>query len=118
MNRRQAMIGALAGAVGASLAHKVSAQTQTKLTVMVFPGISNLPLFAAQAKGFFAKRGLEVDIKFTPNSDELRNGLAEGRYQIVHSAVDTAVAMVEMAKVDVGDCQRWRQWIAAAVCVS
>jgi|HubBroStandDraft_6_1064221.scaffolds.fasta_scaffold08608_8 ABC-type nitrate/sulfonate/bicarbonate transport system substrate-binding protein len=101
MNRRQAMIGALAGAVTASLAHEAWAQTPTKLTVMVFPGISNLPLFAAQTKGFFAKRGLEVDIKFTPNSDELRNGLAEGRYQIVHSAVDNAVAMVEMAKVDV-----------------
>jgi len=29
----------------------------TKLTVMVFRGGQNLPLFAAQAKGFFAKRG-------------------------------------------------------------
>jgi ABC-type nitrate/sulfonate/bicarbonate transport system substrate-binding protein len=51
----------------------------TKLTVIVFPGIQNLPMFAAQAKGFYAKRGLDVDIKFTPNSDELRKGLAEGR---------------------------------------
>ena len=24
-----------------------------------FPGVTNLPIFAAQAKGFFAKRGLE-----------------------------------------------------------
>ena len=51
---------------------------------MVFQGVQNLPLFAAQTKGFFAKRGLAVDMKFTPTSDELRNGLAEGRYQIVH----------------------------------
>ena len=64
----------------------------TKLTVIVFPGVQNLPMFAAQAKGFYAKRGLNVDLKFTPNSDELRNGLAEGRYQIAHSAVDNAFA--------------------------
>src|SRR6478735_4937486 len=73
----------------------------TKLTVIVFPGVQNLPMFAAQAKGFFAKRGLDVEIKFTPNSDELRNGLAEGRYQIAHSAVDNAFAMKDKANVDV-----------------
>ena len=48
----------------------------TKLAVIVFPGVPNLPIFAAQAKGFFAKRGLDVDVRFTPNSEELRNGLA------------------------------------------
>jgi ABC-type nitrate/sulfonate/bicarbonate transport system substrate-binding protein len=73
----------------------------TKLTVIVFPGVQNLPMFAAQAKGFFAKRGLAADLKFTPNSDELRNGLAEGRYQIAHSAVDNAFAMKDKANVDV-----------------
>src|SRR4029079_1559710 len=73
----------------------------TKLTVIVFPGVQNLPMFAAQAKGFYANRGLDVDIKFTPNSDELRNGLAEGRYQIAHSAVDNAVALKDKANVDI-----------------
>ncbi len=63
----------------------------TKLTIMVFQGLQNLPLLVAQSKGFFAKRGLSVDIKIAPNSDELRNGLAEGRYQIVHTAVDNAL---------------------------
>ena len=28
------------------------AQAQTKLTIMVFQGVQNLPLFAAQTKGF------------------------------------------------------------------
>src|ERR1700686_5265093 len=69
----------------------------TKLTVIVFPGVQNLPMFAAQAKGFYAKRGLNVDLKFTPNSDELRNGLAEGRYQIAHSAIDNAFALKDKA---------------------
>jgi ABC-type nitrate/sulfonate/bicarbonate transport system substrate-binding protein len=73
----------------------------SKLTVIVFPGVQNLPIFAAQAKGFYVRRGLDVEIKFTPNSDELRNGLAEGRYQIAHSAVDNAFALKDKANVDI-----------------
>jgi ABC-type nitrate/sulfonate/bicarbonate transport system substrate-binding protein len=73
----------------------------TKLAVIVFPGVQNLPMFTAQAKGFYAKRGLSVDLKFTPNSDELRNGLAEGRYQIAHSAIDNAFALKDKANVDI-----------------
>lgn len=73
----------------------------TKVTVIVFPGVQNLPMFAAQAKGFYAKRGLAVDIKFTSNSEELRGGLAEGRYQIAHSAIDNAFALKDKANVDV-----------------
>ena len=68
---------------------------------MVFQGMQNLPLLAAQAQGFFAKRGLKVDIRIAPDSDELREGLAHGRYQIVHAGVDNAVAMAEVAKIDI-----------------
>ena len=99
MNLRQALIGATAAAGAALLPRKAAAQT--KLTIMVFPGMPNLPLFAAQSKGFFAKRDLAVEIKYAPNSDEQRAGLADGRFQLVHSAADNAVAMVEVAKVDV-----------------
>lgn len=74
---------------------------ETKLTIMVFQGLQNLPLLAAQSKGFFAKRGLSVDIKIAPTSNELRDGLAEGRYQIVHTAVDNALAMADVAKQDI-----------------
>jgi ABC-type nitrate/sulfonate/bicarbonate transport system substrate-binding protein len=73
----------------------------TNLSVIVFAGVQNLPLFAAQAQGFYAKRGLAVDIKFTPNSDELRKGLAEGRYQIAHTAIDNAFALKDKANVDI-----------------
>jgi ABC-type nitrate/sulfonate/bicarbonate transport system substrate-binding protein len=73
----------------------------TRLAVIVFPGVPNLPIFVGQAKGFFAKRGLDIDVKFTPNSEELRSGLAEGRYQVAHSAVDNAFAMKDKANVDI-----------------
>jgi len=76
------------------------ATAQTALTIMVFQGMQNLPLFAAQSQGFFERNGLKVDIKIAPSSDELRNGLAEGRWQIVHGAIDNSVAMVEVAKAD------------------
>ena len=77
-----------------------TAQAQTQLKVIVFPGLSNLMQIAAQAQGYYAKRGLAVELINTPNSTELRNGLAEGRYHIAHAAIDNAVAQVETAKVD------------------
>ena len=74
---------------------------ETTLTVSVFQGMQNLPLFAAQQKGFFAKRGLSVVMKIAPSSVEQRRGLADGAYQIIHSGVDNGVAMAEVAKVDI-----------------
>jgi ABC-type nitrate/sulfonate/bicarbonate transport system substrate-binding protein len=73
----------------------------TNLKVMVFPGLANLPLFVGQAQGFFARRGLAVEILNTPNSDVLRNGLAAGDHQLVVAGVDNAVAMAE-AGHDIG----------------
>ena len=97
-NRFRGRFAALLAAAVSLSAHVAAAE---KITVIVFPGLQNLPLLAAQANGDFAKRGVDVEVKPTPNSQELREGLAQGRYQIAHSAVDNAVAMVEMAKVDV-----------------
>jgi len=89
-------IMALIASVGGS-----AAVAQTHLTTMVFQGVQNLPLFAAQQKGFFAKHDLVVDQKIAPSSQELRDGLAQARYQIVHTAVDNAVAMAEHANADI-----------------
>jgi ABC-type nitrate/sulfonate/bicarbonate transport system substrate-binding protein len=71
-----------------------------RLAVMVFPGTQTLPLYAAQAQGLFASRGLAVDLHPAPNSAEQRQGLAAGRYQIVHGAADQAVALVEDGGAD------------------
>jgi ABC-type nitrate/sulfonate/bicarbonate transport system substrate-binding protein len=73
---------------------------KTQLTVMVFPGTQTLPLFPAQALGFLAKRGLSIELEPAPNSEEQRNGLAAGRYQIVHGAADQCVALADAAKID------------------
>jgi ABC-type nitrate/sulfonate/bicarbonate transport system substrate-binding protein len=87
----------LLGGAALSLAapRLLQAQATTNLKVMVFPGLANLPLFVGQAQGFFAKRGLAVEILNTPNSDVLRNGLAAGDHQLVVAGVDNAVAMAE-----------------------
>src|SRR5688500_9510614 len=66
----------------------------TQLSVMVFPGAQTLPLFVAQARGFFARRKIAVELVPAPNSEEQRQGLAAGRYQIAHGAADQAVALI------------------------
>jgi len=72
-----------------------------RLVVNVFPGLQNLPLFAAQDKGLFAKRGLAVEIQNTPNSQSQRDGLAQGQFQIAVAAVDNAVYMADSGAADV-----------------
>ncbi|MEY3461340.1 MAG: hypothetical protein RLZZ03_993, partial [Pseudomonadota bacterium] len=65
------------------------------LRVNVFNTSSNLPLLAAMEAGYFASRGLRIEVQNTPNSDEQRAGLAAGLFEIAHAAVDNAVAMAE-----------------------
>ena len=78
-----------------------AASAQTQVKVKMFPGAQSLPVLAAAQEGMFTKHGLKVEVLFTANSDELRDGLAAGEFQIAQAAVDNAVAMVELAKHDV-----------------
>src|SRR3954463_3375287 len=75
--------------------------SQTPLRVKMFPGAQALPVIAAASQGIFEKQGLKVQVLFTVNSQEQRDGLASGEFQIAQAAVDNAVAMVELAKHDV-----------------
>jgi ABC-type nitrate/sulfonate/bicarbonate transport system substrate-binding protein len=68
---------------------------------MVFTGLPNFSIFAAQHKGLFGKHGLAVELVNTPSSDAMRDGLAKGDVQIAHAGVDNAVAMAELVKADV-----------------
>src|ERR1700726_786343 len=71
------------------------------LHVNTFPTARSLPFYVAVDRGFFARRGLKVELEFTESSERQRQGLAGGTVDIVHSAVDNAVAMIDVAKVDI-----------------
>lgn len=100
MTTRSLLTLLLAAAVAASAHAQPTFAQDTKLTIMVFRGMQNLPILTAQSKGYFAKRRIALDVKLAPNSDEMRNGLAAGRYQLVHSGIDNSVHLVEHQKVD------------------
>src|SRR2546423_12433045 len=67
-------LGVVAGAT--MLVSQSSAQTPLK--VMVFPGLANWSIFAADHKGLFAKHGIALEIINTPSSDAQRERLAKG----------------------------------------
>jgi len=69
--------------------------------VNTFPNAKALPFYAGVQKGIFARHGLDVRMAFTENSETQRAGLAAGAFDIAHSAVDNAVALVEDARQDV-----------------
>ena len=77
------------------------AQEPVPLRVNTFPNAKALPLHAGIAKGIFEKRGLKIDLHLTENSRSQRDGLAAGKFDVVHSAVDNALAMIEIGKHDV-----------------
>jgi ABC-type nitrate/sulfonate/bicarbonate transport system substrate-binding protein len=71
------------------------------LHVNTFPTARSLPFYVAVDRGFFARHGLKVELEFTESSERQREGLASGSVDIVHSAVDNAVAMIDVAKADI-----------------
>jgi ABC-type nitrate/sulfonate/bicarbonate transport system substrate-binding protein len=77
------------------------AQAPVTVRVNAFPNAKALPLHAGIAKGIFARHGLIVELELTDNSRNQREGLATGRFDIAHAAIDNAVAMIEVAKKDV-----------------
>ena len=66
-----------------------------------FPNAKALPFHAGLSRGIFAKHGVALELSFTENSAAQREELAAGRFDVVHAAVDNAVAMVESGKGDV-----------------
>ena len=85
----------------AVIASAAAAADPAAVRVNGFPNAKALPLHAGMAKGIFARRDLSLQLSFTENSTKQREGLAAGEFDIVHAAVDNAVAMVEVAKKDV-----------------
>lgn len=65
------------------------------LNAIVFPGGFNLPLWAAQQEGFFARRGLEVRLHPTTNSMEQLSGLIAGKWDLGFTGCDNVIAYQE-----------------------
>jgi ABC-type nitrate/sulfonate/bicarbonate transport system substrate-binding protein len=78
----------------------VSAADLGTVRVNAFPNAKALPFHAGLAKGIFARHRVDLKLSFTENSTQQREGLAAGRFDVVHAAVDNAVAMLQ-AKTDV-----------------
>ena len=100
MQTRFALAAATLALSFLSFTADVPAAESTLLRVNVFRSARTLPFYAGIDRGFFAKRGLSIDLQFTENSDRQRAGLADGSIDIAHSAVDNAVAVIDVAKVD------------------
>jgi len=79
---------ALAGVPG-----RVSAQNLEPVSVIVFPGGFNWPIWIAQDKGFFSRGGIDVKLTPTPNSVFQLTNLIEGKFDIGMTAVDNVVAL-------------------------
>lgn len=70
------------------------AQTQT-IEAVIFAGASATPIYVAQAKGFFAREGIEVKVTPTPNSGFQMSGLINGKFQVASTALDNLIAYQE-----------------------
>ena len=88
-------------AIAFALCSGYAAAEPTLVRVNTFPNARSLPFFVGIEKGFFNKHVIKVELEFTENSKSQRAGLAAGKFELVHSAVDNAVAMIDVAKVDV-----------------
>lgn len=65
------------------------------LSIIVFPGGFNWPLYVAEAKGFFAQENLEVRLTPTPNSVVQMSSLIKGEHDVAMTAFDNVVAYDE-----------------------
>jgi len=92
--------GALFAAL-ALMATQAHADEVVHLRVNAFPNAKALPLHVGIAQGIFARHGLDLELQLTRSSKSQREGLAAGLFDIAQSALDNAVAMIEVAKQDV-----------------
>ena len=71
------------------------AQAAKPLEVIVFPGGSNWPIWAAQEKGLFEKNGVAVHLTPTPSANFQLSNTIEGKFDIAMTAIDNPIAYDE-----------------------
>ena len=80
----------------------LSAQTPKLEQIHVLTLVGRpLPVIVGEKRGTFAKFGIEVVTENFASSDLMRAALAAGKGDLAYTAVDNAVAMVEVSGVDV-----------------
>jgi ABC-type nitrate/sulfonate/bicarbonate transport system substrate-binding protein len=99
-SRRAVLLGSLCCLAAAGSGPARSADLVT-LRINAFPNAKALPLHAGIATGIFERRGFKIELELTEGSRPQREGLASGKTHVAHSAVDNALAMIEVAKEDV-----------------
>ncbi len=67
----------------------------TDIKILSFGGATNLPVWVAQAKGFFAKEGVNLEFSTTNGSVEQIKALYDGKIDIISTAFDNIVAYTE-----------------------
>lgn len=98
VNRRHVLLG---GSALTFAAPALLAQEPQRLKLNTFPNATNLALYQGQARGIFEKHGVALEVEFTQNSEDQRRKLGLGEVDIAYSAIDNAIAMIELAKQDV-----------------
>jgi ABC-type nitrate/sulfonate/bicarbonate transport system substrate-binding protein len=100
---KKALVGVVAAAAFGAVLTVCAAATEEPALVRLntFPNAKALPFHAGIAKGIFARHGIRLQLEFTENSKAQRDGLAAGKFDIAQSALDNAVAMIEVARQDV-----------------
>jgi ABC-type nitrate/sulfonate/bicarbonate transport system substrate-binding protein len=63
--------------------------------LIVFPGGFNWPIWVAQAKGFFARNDLAVNVTPTPSSAFQLSNLIDGKFDIAMTGIDNVIAYME-----------------------
>jgi ABC-type nitrate/sulfonate/bicarbonate transport system substrate-binding protein len=71
------------------------AKSNAALSINVFPGGFNWPIYVGQDKGFFAKHGIAVEVQGTPDSVTQMTDFSQGKFDIAMTAIDNIVAYVE-----------------------
>jgi ABC-type nitrate/sulfonate/bicarbonate transport system substrate-binding protein len=79
-----------AGYRGDNVARKLA-----PVSVIVFPGGFNWPIWVAQANGYFERNGIAVTLTPTPNSVFQLTNLIDGKFDIAMTAIDNVVAYDE-----------------------
>jgi len=65
------------------------------VSVIVFPGGFNWPIWVAQDNGYFAKGAIAVELTPTPNSVFQLTNLIDGKFDIAMTAIDNVIAYME-----------------------